>query len=140
MTEASRITHIDENARPNRVPLFDQPRNILTVDGKDDKFHYHWMHDKQNRIEKAIRGGYEVVTYGDLKIGDRNVNSKKNDLRTPVTQKSGDVVVLQLMRIPLEHYNEDQAAKEEQIAEKELLMLSESEALGLKGSIKIERK
>ena len=134
-----RIKHIDESARPHRVPLFDQPRNILTVEGKDDKFHYHWMHDKDNRIEKAIRGGYVIVTYGDLKIGERTVNTKKVDLHTPVTQKSGDTVVLNLMRIPLEFYNEDQANKMGMLQEKEMQMVSDSEALGLKGSIKIER-
>ena len=97
------------------------------------------MHDKDNRIEKAIRGGYEIVTYGDLKIGERTVNTKKVDLHTPVTQKSGDTVVLNLMRIPLELYNEDQANNMGMLQEKEMQMVSDSEALGLKGSIKIER-
>lgn len=94
----------------DRVPVSGN-RDVLTVDGKEDGFHYRWVLDKGNRISKFKRGGYEVVTH-DVSVGDARVGTP-SPTGTPVVADTGSDK-LYLMRILLEYYKEDQDAKEAQ--------------------------
>jgi hypothetical protein len=136
----SRIDHIEENARPKRVPLFDQPRNILTVTGKRAGYEYRWFNDVDNRIERAKLGGWDHVTYEELaQVGDVTAHSTRVSPKDLVSRKVGGTDMAFLMCIPKELYEEDQAAKQRQIDELEAQMFSQAEEEGLYGKIKQER-
>lgn len=97
--------------RPKRTPV-GGPRNILTVANKDPNYVYRWVLDSQNRIEAFKEGGYEVVTK-DMEVGDSAVD-KASQLGSAVTYVKGTSTLV-LMRIRREWYDEDQAAKQEEI-------------------------
>lgn len=120
--------HIDHKVskRPDRVPLYDQARNVLTVKGKEDGFEYRWFNDEDERISNAKLGGWEIVTNEDLKIGDRTVDSTGASSASPVSKKVGLGVTAFLMRIPKEFYDEDQRKKQEALDERENTMRSEA--------------
>jgi len=122
---ATKTKHVDPEVRPERVSMADQPRNILTVLNKEAEFHYRWTNDTNDRIARMEKAGYEVVTNGDLTIGDASVNSLKGDRNSPVTRPVGRGITGVLMRIKQEWYDEDQAKKHEEIDENELQMVAE---------------
>ena len=138
--------HVEHKAvdRPKRVPLFDQPRNLLTVEGLPNGYIGRWFMDKGDRIEKAKRGGWEIVTYGDLTVGDRTVNTSKNAPKDPViVPTDGGSAHLYLMSIKKEWYDEDQAAKAEAIDEAERMMLpddDDDEYSRSSGQVRLVRK
>lgn len=116
--EQRKEVHIPKN-RPQRVSLANQRANILTVQGQEDGFHYHWVDDKGGeRIEAFKKAGYEVVTDAMLRVGDKHVDNAA-DVGTVMTRKSRDGKVLVLMRILQEYYDEDQSLKQREIADKE---------------------
>lgn len=126
MPRQKTIEHVDENARTSRVPLFDQPRNVLTVSGADKSFVQRWFNDVDERIHKAKLGGWEVVTYGDLKaVGDRTVDTQRHSDKEPVTKAVGGGTIAYLMQIKREWYEQDQAAKQARVDELEQSMLPE---------------
>jgi len=75
----------------------------------DPAFKYRWVNDKEGRLEKFKVGGYEVVT-SDQEVGQNTVD-RGSRLGSAITKSVGGAVTAVLMRIPLEWYNEDQAAK-----------------------------
>lgn len=97
--------------RVKRTPVGGH-RNILTVANKDPNYVYRWVLDTPGRLEAFKEGGYEVVTK-DMDVGDSTVD-KASQLGSAVTMVRG-VSTLVLMRIPKEWYDEDQAAKQEEI-------------------------
>lgn len=136
----TRIERTEENARPKRVPLFDQPRNKLTVGGKRSDHEYRWFNDVENRIEQAKLGGWQHVTYEDLEaVGEVTANSTRNQPKDHVSRKVGNIEMAFLMSIPKEYYNEDQAAKQRQIDEMEQQMYADHESQGFTGKLHIGR-
>ena len=136
----SRMERVEENARPARVPLFDQPRNILTVAGKKPGYEYRWFNDYDNRIERAKLGGWEHVTYEELaQIGDVTAHDKRVSPKENVSRKVGGADMAFLMCIPADLYKQDQDAKQRQIDELESQMLSQNEDEGSYGRIKLQR-
>lgn len=126
MGRTRKIEHVDEDAGTSRVPLFDQPRNVLTVSGSSKDYVQRWFNDVDERIHKAKLGGWEIVTYGDLKaVGDRTVNTTKHSDKEPVTKPVGGGITAYLMQIKKEWYEQDQAAKQAQVDELEQSMLPE---------------
>lgn len=125
--------------RPDRVPLHDQPRDLLTVKHKKEGMVYRWFNDVENRVEKAKRAGWEIVTNEDLRIGERSVDESTHSGTGPISKKVGLGVVAYLMQIPQEYYEEDQASKQAEITEKEATM--RSDALSERyGKLEIGRK
>ena len=97
--------------RTKRVPV-GGPRNILTVANKDPNYVYRFVLDTPGRLEAFKEGGYEVVTK-DMEVGDSAVD-KGSQLGSAVTYVKGTQTLV-LMRILREWYDEDQAAKQEEI-------------------------
>lgn len=124
--------------RPKRVPLTDQARDILTVKGKDDEFVYRWVNDTDGRVDRFKVAGYEIVTDTDLEIGQRTADTAAT-VGTPVSKKVGPGITAYLMRILKEYYEEDQAAKQEEITQREKAMLAEARQERY-GDLKLERK
>lgn len=100
--------------RPKRVPV-GGPRNILSVANQDPNYVYRFVNSSiPGRVARFELGGYEVVPNEDVVVGD-NVVDKGSVLGSATTRSGGGNVILVLMRIPRDWYDEDQAAKQEAI-------------------------
>jgi hypothetical protein len=94
----------------------------LNITGeKDPNFHYRFVNDIGSRVYNYQQAGYEIVTDGDLTVGDSRV-SDASDLGSPrrVVGEQGTTSVL--MRIPKEYYEEDQARKNALLDEQDQAM------------------
>lgn len=123
--------------RPKRTPI--GRRNVLTVNKRDPGFEYRWVNDEDGRIQMFEEAGYEAVReptdVGDPKAGD--ASQMDSVCRKPV----GGGTTAVLMKIPKEFYEEDQAAKEKQLAEKEKALLQEANGEGFYGEgLKIKHR
>ena len=137
MTKATRATGDSRTKnRPDRVPVSGH-RNIMTVHDQDPAFVYRWVNDIEDRIEIFKLGGWKLVE-DKHQIGDRKADGA-SQLDRVVTKNVGAKRTAYLMRIEKEFYEEDQAAKERAIAEKEKAMLiSEKSAEGRYGSVTVK--
>jgi hypothetical protein len=122
--------------RKRRSPL-DGARDILTVYDKDPNFVYRWVRNDEGRIQWFKERGYEVVTRSQ-EVGEKLVDSG-SQLGSAVTKFGGGTVTLVLMRIPREWYDEDQAAKEAEIAATEKSM-QDPNTYGRDGLIPVRRR
>jgi hypothetical protein len=112
----------ESQARPNRVSVAEQ-RNKLTVYGLDrENFYYRFVTDKDDRIARFLRAGYEFVSKEEAgEIGDPTVEtSQGTDSRA--SRGVGGGRVGYLMKLPMELWKQDQAAKEADILETERAM------------------
>jgi hypothetical protein len=91
-----------------------------------------------NRLSKFKAAGYEFVEH-NVEVGTRDVDSS-NGTSSVVNKDVGKGVTAYLMRIDEEFYEEDQAAKQKTISDKEASMKRtlNSGDNGTYGSVKIE--
>ena len=102
--------------RPKRTPI--GTRQILSVTGKDDDFHYRIVNDTGDRIAQFTEAGYELVDAASHRIGDKRVNAASPEgSKAQVSVGKGDKAFL--MRIPKEWYKEDQTLKQEEVNRQE---------------------
>jgi hypothetical protein len=112
-----------KNERPDRserkrIPL--GQRNRISFDNKEDGYHYHMINDKDDRIQKALEGGYEHVE-SDKNLGDSAVGRPKKMGRN-VSMPVGNGVTAYLMRIKQEWYDADQKEKQKVVDASEQAM------------------
>ncbi len=124
-----------ESQKPKRVPM--GRRQILKVMGNldNDNFHYRWMNDEGERLFHAQEAGYEFVSKDGLQAGDQNVESARGT-ESIMKKGVGMGVTAYLMRIPMEFYRQDQAAKQRVVDEMEADIRKPKE--GLTGKIEIK--
>ena len=111
-------------SRKKRVPVFQQ-RGSLTVKGEDPNYVYRWVNDTNEnggRILNFTEAGYVHVKKGEVdSIGDSYAFDSEfaggSIIRKPVGK--GTEGYLYYMKIKREWYDEDQAAKASEIAERE---------------------
>ena|SRR3990167_9525864 len=109
--------------RVKRTPV-SGARDILTVRDKDPNYVYRWVNSSVvGRVLKFQDGGYEVVQ-ANPEVGQNTVD-KGTQLGSTVQRQSGGSVLL-LMRIKKEWYDEDQAAKMEEVDALEATMKQEA--------------
>lgn len=95
--------------RPVRKPV--GTRRVLSAEQRPG-YHRRWVNDIDDRIQMFIEGGYTPVA-GDADNSDKRATDPSK-LGSSQTRKSvGGGVEAVLMEIPLEWYNEDQAAKQQ---------------------------
>ena len=99
--------------KPQRVKLAD--RNRICFNELDANYVYRVVNDKDGRIEKLQRIGYEFVE-SDENIGDYRV-AEGSKMGSAVSKPVGNGVTGYLMKIRRELYEEDQAAKAAQVDE-----------------------
>lgn len=122
-----------------RIPVSGN-RNVMTVLDRDPNFSYRWVNDNSDgRIDRFKLGGWELVEKKDHTVGDKDVNSSTG-ATSLVTKMVGKNITAYLMRISMEFYEEDQAAKISAIAESEEDMKRQlnSGKEGTYGSVKME--
>lgn len=100
-----------------RIPVGGR-RDILTVADKDPNYKYTFVDDE--RVDRFQRGGYDLVykAADGTAVGDRDIDKSKGT-SSVVTVPGGQGKTLYLMRIPMEWYEEDMAAKHKRINESE---------------------
>lgn len=125
------------NKRPERTPISGN-RDILTVDGKDEEYVYRWMNDMDNRIQRALDGGYNFVTDDGKQVGTRQVDNPNSNVGSVVSKDVGKGVTSYLMALPRDLYEQDQAAKHSDIDSTEA-SLRKSGQDGNYGSVKISK-
>lgn len=113
-TKASRSEEVKVK-RPARIPL-DGSRTRLSLDEDklDPAFHYKWVNDVGDKIMRFKNAYYEHVSGAEgLEIGQRCIDSSTDEVSSVVSRDGGMGITVYLMKIPVEYYNEDKAAKEE---------------------------
>jgi len=129
--------------RRKRVPVSGN-RDILTVHGKDPNYMYRWVLDSKEtgqRIWKFKQAGYDHVTSDEVQVGDMMVY-KSDNVGSIVRHPAGKENYLYLMKIRKEWYEEDQAAKMEDLAmsEKEHMRERDTESDdGMYGGGRLQR-
>jgi len=125
--------------KKKRVPVgLRDPSHIDDSNLDLANFHYHRVRGARGRVEKFLDGGYEMVE-GDFKIGDPNI-ARASNIGSVVATTSGDNEDrVYLMRIPIDLYNEDQAAKQGKIDATEQQLKQRPKDQGLEGEIKLNR-
>lgn len=108
----SRQANSSASARPKRTPI--GTRNILTVAGKDDNYHYRVVNDMGDRISQFLDAGYELVDASDVRVGDKQINQTTPE-GTKAQVSVGNGTKAYVMRIKKEYFKEDQAAKQAEV-------------------------
>lgn len=122
--------------RPKRTPV--GQRNILTTDQRPG-YVRRWVNDVDGRLAMFEEAGYEAVRtptqVGDPAAG--NASQVGSVVRKPV----GGGVDAVLMEIPVEYYDEDQAAKEQHLKAGEGGLLGEAKGAGYYGEgVRVKRE
>lgn len=120
--------------RTQRTPLAN--RSVLGIKGKEPGYVYRIVNDTGDRIASFQEQGYEIVTDSSITIGDRRVGRASAD-GSPVQVAVGNGIDGYLMRIKEEYYKEDQAYKEQKLAELEQSMKKEANEIADYGRLKI---
>lgn len=120
--------------RPQRTPLAN--RSVLGIKGKEPGYVYRIVNDTGDRVASFQEQGYEIVTDSSITIGDRRVGRASAD-GSPVQVAVGNGIDGYLMRIKEEYYKEDQAYKEQKLAELEQSMKKEANEIADYGRLKI---
>lgn len=136
--------------RPERTPLRESYRNILTVDNKDPNYEYRWVldsyarHDDNTgkfypgqRIAKFQGAGWVFVKNDEVSVGDSYVYKTEN-IGSIVRVPAGQGEYHFLMKIKKEWYEEDQEAKMKQIDDVEKGMKNPKAEMGQYGSVSID--
>lgn len=88
-------------------------------------FHLHWMLGTQERLNQALKAGYQFVDQGEVEVNNRGLaDSSTDDGSTDLgsrvtvvaggdTSSDGQPVSLVLMKLRLEWWNDDQKKLEE---------------------------
>lgn len=121
--------------RPQRTPLAN--RSVLGIKGKEPGYVYRIVNDTGDRVASFQEQGYEIVTDSSITIGDRRVGRASQD-GSPVQVAVGGGIDGFLMRIKEEYYQEDQAYKEQKLAELEQSMKKDATDNADYGSLKIK--
>lgn len=132
--------------RRKRIPLDGLERSILTVEGKDDNYHYCWVNDYKRNIKNYLDAGYEFVDH-DVTVGDEKVNtSEVQDGRVSravgFDKQTQKPLIAFLMRIRRDWYEEDMAAYNKQLDDQEAIIkrgLNQHED-GQYGKVEISRR
>jgi hypothetical protein len=143
MRGQERVRPTEEQTRSKetrkRVPV-GGPRDVLTVHGKDPNYEYRFVNDQNNRIQRFIHGGWEIVTeeMGDYEIGAPRVGVPSGE-GSPIKVSVGGAVQAYLMRILKELYEADQKQKQEYVDELERQIKDGPKKEGMYGDVELRK-
>ena len=118
--------------------------DILTIKGlvDTDEFVYRWMNDVQDRLPRALEAGYTFVDRDGKIVGDTTAEVARGGEGSILCKLVGPNMMAYAMKIPREWYNEDQAAKQNEIDLNEAEMLKEltDKRLGRYGTVDVQSR
>ncbi len=101
---------VDPTKPPGRTRVpFGSARQKMAVEPRPG-YHRHWFNDEPGRVDRALEAGYSHVT--DVKTGE-------NKKMVVGRYESGAPQTAYLMEVPQEWYDEDQAAEQALVNERE---------------------
>ena len=89
-------------------------RGRLNVTGKEEGFVYRIVNDDVGRVMELQERGYDIVPHDNVTVGDKRVGMPQK-VGSPIEISVGGGKKAYLMRIRQDWYDEDQAAKQEEI-------------------------
>lgn len=116
MTEKRIVNKSRATERKTRIPVSGN-RNILTLENLDPAYNYRWVNDVEGRLNRFVAGGWAFATKTG-EVGDRTADSSSGT-SSVVSKEVGAGVTAYLMRIKMEWFEEDKAAKAAQIDKSE---------------------
>ena len=122
--------------RVTRTPV--GTRNILTVRGKDPEYEYRIVNDVEDRITQLQEAGYEIVQSDSVDVGDKRA-ANGTSIGSAKQLSVGQGTKAFVMKIKKEWYDEDQRAKQGQIAATESAIKEPSLNGSDYGSLKVSR-
>lgn len=139
MRKTNQTLNTGDSDRPARVPI-NGSRDILNVRGIPPELHPCWVNDVDNNLERYKAAGYSFWT-GTVAVGDNKVDSDSPIGTGVISKNVGNGVTAFLMVVPKEIYDEDQAALQREIAEKEAILFRNlKQGAGRYGDVRIENK
>lgn len=130
-----RPSTVNRSDRPKRVPI-NGLRDILSVKGKEDGYHYCWVTDAY--VAKYELAGYDYVTH-EVVVGDRRINAGAQ-IGAKVSMPVGNGTTGYLMRCPQEVYEEERSYVESLTDEQESAMRDASKESGRYGEVRIGKQ
>ena len=117
----TRGNHVTGNRPPERIPLSGSRTRLSLDESKlDPAFHYKWINDDGDKIQRFMNAYYELVSAEEgIEIGQRSIDTSTGELASVVSRDVGGGKTAFLMKQPIEFYNEDKAAKEEAVNRRE---------------------
>ena len=100
-----------DTKRPERVAMSGSRKRMhIPEDYKDPSFHYAWINDQGDLINRAIRAWYEHVTIEEIPIfaNGQDVDSASGS-DSHVSMNVGQGITAYLMKQPMEAHEEDLA-------------------------------
>lgn len=108
---------VRENTSPQRIPLAEQNKSVLTVPKKEGFVRRWVMDDKRTeRVNAFLRAGWRIVT-DMVDVGTDGVVNQNQSLSTGARKSDRSGSTLILMEIERRYYDEDQAVKMARIDE-----------------------
>lgn len=133
--------------RPKRLSLRDKHRNVLTTHDVPPGYVGRWVNDHGTRTRDLRERGYmfvldtgrKRVLVGDAKVDPQRQTGTIVSKLTKQMDASGRAVVCYLMAQRQEDYDEDQAFKQEKIAETEKQLRRDAQKDGLVSTEELRR-
>lgn len=104
------------SGRPQRVPV--GTRNVLKVQGKDPAYEYRFINDSGDRVAEFLDAGYVIESADAVRVGDKRTG-KATPEGSLAQYSVGQGQKALLVKIKKEWYDEDQAKKQQRVAEQE---------------------
>jgi hypothetical protein len=99
-----------------RVPVHEAKDKIKSIHGLDHKnFYYRFVRETPDRVEKFLNAGYTFVQSTGQNVQDPTAETLSQGKDSLIRINGGLGTMLVLMALPIELWNEDQAAKAEEI-------------------------
>ena len=119
------------SGRVKRTPI--TVRNRLSLKERDPNYQYRIVNDVDDRIDQFLERGWEVVQ--DAKVGDKRVENSTG-VGSVKTVSVGQGIKGVTLRIKRELYEEDQAAKMQEVEGTEETMRADARRAADYGSLK----
>lgn len=123
-----------------RIPM--GKRAVLRFENQDPNYRYRVFNDKPEmmgqRLRDAENAGWEYVK--DMRELEDNRVGKTSAMGSTVTKPVGGGVTGVLMRKKKEWFEEDQAAKQQEVDEREAGLVRDADVDGRYGSIRLQAK
>lgn len=104
-----------ESAHPKRIPVSSNRAPLKVANLDQSKYKARWVNDRDDRIARFLEGGYQFVNNDGKLIAGEATAGTSSMVDSRIKKPVGRGVVAYLMAIPIEFYEQDQAAKAREI-------------------------
>jgi hypothetical protein len=129
----------EDSDRPKRVPI-NGSRDILKVKGIPPNLHPCWVNDVDNNLERYQAAGY-YFWIKPVAVGDNKIDSDSPMGSGVISKNVGNGVTAYLMVVPVEYYDEDMAAQQKDLSDREAILFRNlKQGEGRYGNVQVDTK